>query len=205
MAPARRGTFERGDFLQVAATLGLHAQKKSFLFQERRLPERQQWLAQLTTIAPSRRVYLDEAGADDTLSREYGWSWRGTRCAGQRRGHAKERISMVAAWCQGQVMAPWTFTGSCDAEFFELWFQTQLLPQLQPGQVVILDNATFHRKKVLSPMLEEVGCSLLPLPAYSPDFNPIESLWHQIKHRIRYNTNPALDFWQKVDAAFCSL
>ena len=112
---------------------------------------------------------------------------------------------MVAAQCQGQVLAPWTFRGSCDAEFFEVWFQTQLLPQLQPGQVVILDNATFHRKAVLQEMLERVGCSLLPLPPYSPDLNPIERLWSQIKHRIRQNTRNDLTFWQKVDHAFCSL
>jgi len=130
---------------------------------------------------------------------------RGQVCPGEQRGHAKERISMVAAWCQGEVLAPWTFTGSCDAVLFEVWFQTQLLPQLKPGQVVILDNATFHRKQVLTQMLQEVGCSLLPLPAYSPDLNPIEALWHQIKHRIRHNTHNSLSFWDKVDHAFCSL
>ena len=124
---------------------------------------------------------------------------------GERRGHAKERISMVAAWCQGRVFSPWTFTGSCDAALFEVWFQSQLLPQLKPGQVVILDNATFHRKSVLSRLLETVGCWLLPLPPYSPDFNPIEHTWHQIKHHIRHNTDHTLDLWGKVDQAFCSL
>lgn len=112
---------------------------------------------------------------------------------------------MIAAWCQGQVLAPVTFQGSCDAAVFECWFKNQLLPLLEPGQVVILDNATFHRMKTLRPLLEETGCSLLPLPAYSPDFNKIEPLWNTIKHHVRHNTDSALTFRQKVDLAFCSL
>jgi len=127
------------------------------------------------------------------------------RCLGERRGHAQKRISMVAALCRGQVIAPFTFGGSCDAQLFEWWFENRLLPLLEPGQVIILDNATFHRKKKLRLLLESGGCTLLPLPVYSPDFNPIEHLWNTIKHHIRYNTNHSLPLWDKVDAAFCSL
>ena len=117
---------------------------------------------------------------------------------------------MVAAWCRGpngkaQVLAPFTFRGTCDADLFEWWFEHSLLPLLEPGQVVVLDNATFHRKKKLQEMLEKKGCTLLALPAYSPDFNPIEHLWNTIKHHIRHNTNHSLPLWDKVDAAFCSL
>lgn len=112
---------------------------------------------------------------------------------------------MVAALCRGKVRAPLTFQGSCDARLFEWWFEHQLLPLLEPGQVVILDNATFHRKGILRALLKERGCSLLPLPAYSPDFNKIEPLWNTIKHHIRHNLNTSLALHDKVDAAFCSL
>lgn len=172
---------------------------------ERRPQPRADWLQEVERWAPEQRVYIDEAGAQDTLSRLYGWSRRGTRCLGERRGHAKERISMVAALCRGKVIAPLTFRGSCDAELFECWFEQHLLPLLEPGQVVILDNATFHRKKKLRLLLESTGCTLLPLPVYSPDFNPIEHLWNTIKHHVRHNTNHSLPLWDKVDAAFCSL
>lgn len=205
MARARWLPAERADLFDAPAAPGLHAQKKSVLFRERHEEQRQEWLREVERIAAEKRVYIDEAGAEDTLSRLYGWSLRGTRCLGERRGHAQTRISMVAAWCQGQVLAPLTFPGSCDALLFEWWFEHQLLPVLQPGQVVILDNATFHRQKKLRPLLEHKGCSLLLLPAYSPDFNKIEHLWNTIKHHIRHNTNHSLPFWDKVDAAFCSL
>ena len=148
---------------------------------------------------------MDEAGVEDTLDYAYGGSLQGTRCWGERLGHRTQRVSMAAAWCQGQVLAPLTFEGYCASELIEAWFAAGLLPVLRPGQVVILDNATFHRKQRLQQMLERVDCRLLPLPAYSPDLNRIEPLWNMLKARIRHNSDAALSFRQKVDAAFCSL
>jgi transposase len=112
---------------------------------------------------------------------------------------------MIAAWCQGEVLAPMTFDGYCDAAVVEAWFEQMLCPVLRAGQVVILDNASFHRKAQLRKLLAKVGCSLLALPAYSPDFNKIEPLWNTLKQRIRMCADPSLNFRQKVDAAFCSL
>jgi transposase len=205
VARGGRAARERRHLLQGAPAPGLHAQKKSFLFCERNEEERRAWLQQTAAIPSSKRIYIDEAGAQDTLTRLFGWSLKGTRCLGERRGHAKERVSMVAAWCQGEVLAPLTFQGSCGADLFEGWFQSQLLPLLEPGQVVILDNATFHRMSILRPLLEKKGCSLLPLPPYSPDFNKIEPLWNTIKHHVRHNKDHTLSFREKVDVAFCSL
>ena len=61
--------------------------------------------------------------------------------------------------------------------FFEDWFETMFLPCVPKGVVVILDNASFHRKKKLATIVERAGVSLLFLPAYSPDFNKIENRW----------------------------
>ena len=66
-------------------------------------------------IAACDRVYVDEAGVDDTLSYAYGWSEKGTRGFAQRLGHRTQRVSMAAAWCQGEVLAPLTFEGYCRA------------------------------------------------------------------------------------------
>ena len=151
------------------------------------------------------RVYVDEAGVEDTLDYAYGWSLRGTRCWGEKLGHRTQRVSMAAAWCGGEVLAPLTFEGYCDSALIEAWFETQLCPVLRAGQVVILDNAAFHRKERLGQLLAGVGCRLLPLPSYSPDLNKIEPLWHTIKNYIKLHPAPHLSFRQKVDAAFCSL
>lgn len=148
---------------------------------------------------------MDEAGVEDTLDYVWGWSIKGTRCQAQKPGHRTQRVSMIAAWCQGQVLAPFTFEGYCDSVLVEVWFEKFLLPALRPGQMVILDNASFHRKAVLARLLETVGCSLLALPAYSPDLNKIEPLWNRIKQQIKLRSEPHLSFREKVDSAFCSL
>jgi hypothetical protein len=159
-------------------------------------------LEQLSRIAPQDRVYVDEAGVEDTLAYPYGWSKKNTRCPGERRGHCTQRVSMAAAWCQGQVFSPLTFEGYCDAPLIEAWFEQQLIRELRSGQTVILDNASFHRHEELRALLKAKDCFLLPLPAYSPDLNLIEPLWNTLKHTIMHDHTPDRSFRDKVDAAF---
>lgn len=181
---------------------GLDAQKKSFLYQERDPEKRREFMRQLEQVASGDRVYVDEAGVEDSLSYAYGWSPRGVRCPGERLGHHTQRISMAGAWCEGRILAPLTFEGYCNAALVEAWFEQQLCPVLRAGQVVILDNASFHVMTRLRGLLEKVGCSLLPLPPYSPDLNKIESLWNTLKLTMALDTKPYPSFRDKVDAAF---
>lgn len=110
---------------------------------------------------------------EDTLSYAYGWSEKGRRCVSERLGH---RTSIAAAWCEGKVLSPLMFQGYCDRALIEAWIEQHLVHELKPGQVVILDNASFHCKNRLPEILQTVGCTLLPLPPYSPDLNKIEPL-----------------------------
>ena len=150
-------------------------------------------------------MYIDEAGVENTLDYAYGWSPKGTRCFAEKLGHVTQRVSMIAAWCVGEVFAPMTFTGTCNSTVVETWFERVLIPTLKAGQVVVLDNASFHRKAILQMLLEPLGCHLLALPPYSPDLNCIEPLWNQIKALIKHHPNPDRPFRNKVDDAFCSL
>lgn len=163
-------------------------------------------------------MYIDEAGVENTLDYSYGWSLKGTRCesrpkrAGalppllaEKLGHFTKRVSMIAAWCQGKVLAPMTFTGYCDGTVVETWFELVLIPTLKAGQVVILDNAWFHRKARLQALLEPLGCCLLALPPYSPDLNLIEPLWNRMKALIKHHPDLDRAFHDKVNNAFCSL
>ena len=131
------------DLLPEFASPRLYAQKKSYLYRERNEEQRRIFLEQVALIPVEDRVYMDEAGVEDTLDYPYGWSLKGTRCSGEKLGHRTRRISMIAAWCCGKVLAPFTFQGYCDSLVVETWFEKFLLPALQPGQVLILDNASF--------------------------------------------------------------
>ncbi len=100
-----------------------------------------------------------------------------------------------------------TFEGYCDSALIEAWFEQQFCKALVRGQTVILDNASFHRKKQLTALLEQVGleqvgCFLLFVPPYSPDLNKIEPLWNKLKLKIMLDHREHPDFRTKVDAAF---
>ena len=176
---------------------GLESQKKSWCYQERDEAERAAWVKALEAVAVCDRVDVDETGCDDRLQREYGWSVRGERCVDKRVGHARERVSVVAAWplkvdrpaqsdktAGAGLIAPLSFRGTCHSRLFELWLRVMLCPLLRAGQVVILDNARFHRKHAVQRILRRVGCRALFLPAYSPDLNVIETQWQRFKTRV---------------------
>jgi transposase len=130
-------------------------------------------------------VYVDEAGMDNREDYGYGWNEKGQRFHALKSGRRQGRVNMIAALCQDQLMAPFTVEGACNRTVFEIWLETCLIPMLQPGQVVVMDNATFHKGGRIEQLIEEVGCQLLYLPAYSPDFNKIEQCWSWLKSRIR--------------------
>ena len=77
------------------------------------------------------------------------------------------------------------FTGTCNTELFNIWIEQMLLPELEPGQVIIMDNVRTHKSKKTKELIESVGCKLIFLPTYSPDFNPIEHFWAQKKAKIK--------------------
>ena len=115
----------------------------------------------------------------------FGWNERGQRFHALKSGRRQGRVNMIAALCQEQLMAPFTVEGACNRAVFEIWLETCLIPLLSPGQVVVMDNATFHKGGRIEQLIQEAGCELLYLPAYSPDFNKIERCWSWLKSRIR--------------------
>ena len=72
-----------------------------------------------------------------------------------------------------------------DSRLFEFWFEKQLLPALPPDAVVVMDNASFHRKAQLISVAQKYGFRLIFLPPYSPEYNPIENFWARLKRRLR--------------------
>lgn len=182
MAAGTGRAFDGDVVLAGAAGFGLDAKKKSWAYQERDEAARAAFVQVLSQVALRDRVYVDEAGCDDRLGREYGWSVRGEPCPDQRVGHATERISIVAAWpgepakreeqAAAGLLAALSFDGTCHSRVFELWLRVMLCPVLRAGQVVILDNARFHRKKAVERLLRRVGCRALFLPAYFAGLEP---------------------------------
>ena len=95
-----------------------------------------------------------------------------------------------------------TFVGSCNRNLFEMWLEQCLLPQLQRGNVIVIDNASFHHSQAIDEIVAEAGCELWYLPPYSPDLNKIEHWWFVLKNWMRQRWNEFDSFHDCVDAAF---
>lgn len=87
--------------------------------------------------------------------------------------------------CGGKYLAVQNYHHTTTSAFFETWFEECLLPITPPNYTIILDNASFHRKAKLQALTAKAGVRLLFLPAYSPDFNPIEHAWANMKRWLR--------------------
>ena len=133
---------------------------------------------------PERFVYIDESGFQDTLDYPYGYCHRSERFYAEKRGHRTERLSVIGGWRAGEVIAPMILEGYVNSEVFCRWFEEQLVVELLPGQVIILDNASFHPKARLKKLLKGTGCEILFLPPYSPDLNKIEKFWGHLKKKV---------------------
>lgn len=93
--------------------------------------------------------------------------------------------STIAALATRAVFAPFTIAGAFDQQVFDLWVEQLLVPQLREGDWVLLDNVSFHYSAHALQLIEAAGATVLHIPAYSPDFNPIEECFSKIKEYLR--------------------
>jgi transposase len=153
--------------------------------------------------APEKLVYVDETGIDNHEALAYGWSPRGEPCWGEKPGHRTQRVSIIDALNQNTLIAPFVFEGYCTTALFEAYVEHCLVPVLQPGQIVLYDNASFHQSAKARQLIEGAGCSCKFLPPYSPDLNPIEHCWFPFKQRIRKQLPlHNRDLHKAIDAVF---
>lgn len=94
---------------------------------------------------------------------------------------------MIAAYQRGskKLIAPMEYSGYANTALFVQWVQEHLCPNLKKGQYVIMDNVSFHKSVKVKEAIEKVGCTLIYLPTYSPDLNPIEHCWANLKNYLR--------------------
>lgn len=96
-----------------------------------------------------------------------------------------ERTNIIAGYVNHQTIAPLVFNGSCNTKLFESWVEEFLIKELKFGQVVVMDNAAFHKSQKTKDLIESVGCRVIFLPPYSPDLNLIEKFWANMKRWIK--------------------
>ena len=149
--------------------------------------ERAEHLALFSGLEPEDLVFVDEMGSHVALTRLYARSRRGRRAYGTVKRNRGRNLTTIGAVTLEGVQASFAFEGGTDGDgaAFLVFVREVLAPSLRVGQVVILDNLGAHRVEGVREAVEAAGCSLVFLPGYSPDLNPIEECWSKVKGYLR--------------------
>ncbi len=160
---------------------------------------REAWFESQIDLDPERLVFIDETWASTAMARRYGRAPRGQRLrVGVPYGHWKT-TTFVAGLRVSGVVAPFVLDGPINRNAFETYVEKVLLPELRPGDIVIMDNLSSHKGPNVRAMIEAAGASLLYLPPYSPDFNPIENAFAKLKALLRKAAKRSLEgLWTAI-------
>ena len=146
---------------------------------------RELWFEGQLDLDPKKLVFIDESGASTKMARLRGRALKGERCrAAIPHGHWKTTTFTAGLRLDGLV-APFMLDGPMDGAMFLAYVERILTPELNPGDVVIIDNLPAHKITGVREAIEKAGAQLLYLPPYSPDFNPIEMAFSKLKALLR--------------------
>ena len=130
-------------------------------------------------------VFLDEMGVLLGLMRTHARARSGARAYDFKPFYRGSKVSVIGAISASKVLAVMTMDDSMDAAAFKVYVSQCLVPQLWKGAVVVMDNLPAHKVDAIAPLIEAVGARVLYLSPYSPEFNPIEHWWSQLKAFLR--------------------
>lgn len=158
--------------------------------EEQRRPDvaakRARWQAEvMPTLDPARLVFLDETAAKTNLARTHGYAPKGERLEGYVPYRRWATTTFLGAMRRGGFLAPLVVDGAMTGELFLAYVERVLIPELEPGDVVVMDNLSCHTQTAVRAMLEAAGHRVEYQPPYSPEFNPIELAFSKLKRLLR--------------------
>lgn len=155
----------------------------------------------MQAVEPERLVFVDESGANITLTPRYGRARRGTRCMATVPRNWGMNTTLMAAISLRGIETAAVIEGAMDRPVFERFIEQFLLPRLRLGQIVIWDNLSVHKSGRARTLIEAAGCQVVFLPPYSPDFNPIEHAFSKLKEIVRQaNQRTVEGLWTAIGA-----
>jgi transposase len=178
-------------------------QKKSAHAAEQDRPDvlkrREDWFNSQLDLDPVRLVFIDETWASTNMARLRGRSKKGERLrAGIPHGHWKTTTFVAGLRLTGMV-APLVLDGPINRDAFHAYVNQVLVPELAPGDIVVMDNLGSHKGPAVRDAIEAAGATLLYLPPYSPDFNPIENAFAKLKALLRKAAERTVDdLWDTI-------
>ena len=130
------------------------------------------------------------------MPRTHGYSVKGQRYYVCHDWGARGRTNAIGALQDKTLLTVSLFVGPLNGEVFESWLEQDLIPKLPPHSIIIMDNAAFHKRAATYALVDRAGHTLMFLPPYSPDLNPIEHKWAQAKAIRRQHNCSINDLFQ---------
>ena len=160
---------------------------------------RELWFEGQLHLDPDKLVFIDESGASTKMARLCGRALRGERCrASVPHGHWKT-TTFTAGLRHDGLIAPMVLDGPMDGAAFLAYVEQVLVPELRPGDIVVMDNLPAHKVTGVREAIETAGATLRYLPPYSPDFNPIEMAFSKLKALLRKAAARTIpDHWNAI-------
>lgn len=160
---------------------------------------RRAWFDGQPDLPPERLIFIDETGTSTKMARRHGRAGRGKRCrAAVPHGHWKT-TTFTAGLSLSGLTAPMVLDGAMHGAAFRAYVEQVLVPELTPGDVVVMDNLPAHKIHGIRQAIEAAGATLLYLPPYSPDFNPIELAFAKLKALLRKAAPRTVDaLWDTI-------
>jgi transposase len=147
---------------------------------------REIWAACVPGVDVERLLFLDESGVNTAMFRRYGRCRRGERLVDAApAAHWQSNTLLAAIRLDDGVVAPMVLDGPVTGGSFAGYVERALVPELRPGDIVVMDNLPAHKNAAVAEAIERAGCRLVYLPPYSPDLNPIEPMWSKVKAFVR--------------------
>ena len=147
--------------------------------------KRRKWKETVKEVDVKKLVFLDGNSINLAYFRLYGRSTKNKRIKQGIKDCRFERQSILSTISYDGRQIPFVFDGTLNKELFVEYLRTQLAPLLAENSILVLDNSSVHKSKMVKEILNELRISHLFLPPYSPDFNPIELLWSKMKNTLR--------------------
>ena len=176
---------QHGDDESDEQPSGLDPEKKSLTASERNETARAAWREAIRTVQPEDLVFLDETGSHLGYTPTHAWAPCGVRASAPAPVNRGENMTVIAALTLEGVGPRLRFDGAMTADRFVGYVRHILGPALRPGQLVVMDNLRAHHAPGVRAAIEARGATVLHLPPYSPDFNPIEEAFSKVKQALR--------------------
>lgn len=168
---------------------GIHAKKKRFIASERDTPEnlkrREAFGRMVHAFKSDRLVFIDESFCKTGMRREHGWALKGHRLTGHRPCRNWKTVSIIGAIRLGHHPKIMTHPRPVNGATYLKFVKHRLAPWLRSGDLVIMDNLNIHKMELVKEAIRQAGGIPFYLPTYSPELNPIEKLWADIKRDLR--------------------